>query len=129
ATVLHVDDVVALQGPGLISGVSTLESKGDAIRAFVAATFRAMDDIVADPERGLDAAITAVPELAESRETQAAVLEATVEIWQSPLTAAEGLGAINRDGWQETIDFMTELGLVPNPVTVDDLLAEGYLPE
>ena len=33
--------------------------------AFVAATLQAMDEIKADPTVGLDAAITAVPELGE----------------------------------------------------------------
>ena len=56
-------------GPGLIAGAATLETKHDAIAAFVAATLRAMEEIKADPEAGLDAAIAAVPELASARDT------------------------------------------------------------
>jgi NitT/TauT family transport system substrate-binding protein len=78
-TVLQVDDVVPLQGPGLIAGTETLESKGAAIDAFVATTLRAMEAVTADPELGLEAAITAVPELASARDAQLAVLEATIE--------------------------------------------------
>jgi NitT/TauT family transport system substrate-binding protein len=126
--VLHIDDTIALPGPGLIAGTATLDAKGDAIRAFIAATLRAMDEIAADPEVGLEAAIAAVPEFAETRDTQLAVLEATIETWRGPLTATEGFGALDREGWAASLAFMTELGLVPNPVELDDLIDDGYLP-
>ena len=63
AVVLRIDDITPLPGPGLIAGTATLDTKGDAIAAFVAATLRAMDEIKADPSVGLEAAIVAVPEL------------------------------------------------------------------
>ncbi|HEU0234820.1 MAG TPA: ABC transporter substrate-binding protein [Candidatus Limnocylindrales bacterium] len=126
--VLHVDDTIALPGPGLIAGTATLDAKGDAIRAFVAQTLRAMRDIEADPERGLEAAIAAVPELAEQREAQLAILEATIDVWSGRVTAERGLGAIDRDGWQASVTFMADLGLVPNAVTVDALVTDAYLP-
>jgi NitT/TauT family transport system substrate-binding protein len=126
--VLHVDDTVALPGPGLIAGTATLDAKGDAIRAFVAQTLRAMREIEADPERGLEAAIAAVPELAEQRDAQLAILEATIGVWSGRVTADEGFGAIDRDGWQASVTFMTDLGLVPNAVTVDALVTDAFLP-
>jgi NitT/TauT family transport system substrate-binding protein len=130
AVVLRVDDVVPLQGNGLIVGESTLASKGDALRAFVAATLRAESEIIAAPEVGLDAAIARIPELAGDRDKQLAVLRATIEIWQSARTATAGLGALDRDGWAATISFMSELpgGLVPKPVSVDDILTDALLP-
>jgi ABC-type nitrate/sulfonate/bicarbonate transport system substrate-binding protein len=124
-TVLQVDDVVPLQGPGLIAGTETLESKGAAIDAFVATTLRAMEAVTADPELGLEAAITAVPELASARDAQLAVLEATIETWHGAAQEAGGLGALDRAGWTASIEYLTTLGLVPNPVTVDDLLLQG----
>ena len=41
-----------------------------------------MNEIVADPAKGLDASIAAVPELGQQRDTQAAILAATIEVWQ-----------------------------------------------
>jgi hypothetical protein len=38
------------------------------------------------------------------------------------------LGAIDRDGWQASVTFMTDLGLVPNAVTVDALVTDAFLP-
>jgi NitT/TauT family transport system substrate-binding protein len=125
AVVLRIDDITPLPGPGLIAGVSTLESKGDAIASFVATTLRAMDEITTNPQAGLDAAITAVPELASARDAQLAILEATIESWSGPVQAADGLGAVDRDGWALSIDYLATLGLVPNPVTVDDVLGSA----
>lgn len=127
--ILRVDEVTPLPGNGLIVGLDALDAKGDAIAAFVAATLRAMDDITKDPEKGLEAALTAVPELAASRDTQAAILDATIEVWRGPIQEARGLGAIEASDWEKSVAFMTELGLVPNPVTVEDLVDTGFLPQ
>ena len=127
--VLHVDDVTALPGPGLIVSPATADAKHDAVAGFVRATLRAMKEIVADPAKGLDASIAAVPELGQDRDLQAAILAATIGVWQAPgATSLDTLGAIDRDGWQASIDYMTGLGMVPNPVTVDDLVSEEFLP-
>jgi NitT/TauT family transport system substrate-binding protein len=128
--VLRVDPYVALPGNGLIAGTQTIAEKGDALKAFVAATLHAMRDIVADPAAGLDASIAAVPELGSDRAGQMAVLQATIDTWQSDLTAQQGLGAIDTAGWQASIDFMSKLpgDLVPNPVTVDQAVTSALLP-
>ena len=122
--ILRIDDVIALPGPGLIA--EAFPSDPPAIRNFVAATLRAMAEIAADPEVGLDAAIEAVPELAVEREKQAAILDATIDTWTTP---SGRYGAIDRDGWARSIGYLTELGLVPNRVVVDDLIREDFLPE
>jgi len=125
-TVLRVDDVIPLQGPGLIAGKSTLDTKPDAVRAFVAVTLRAMDAIAANPDAGLDAAIATVPELGQNRDTQKAILQATIETWQSP--RGTRFGALDAAGWESSITFMTDLKLVPKPVTVDDVIDGRFLP-
>jgi NitT/TauT family transport system substrate-binding protein len=127
--VFTVDDIVPLVGNGLIVGEATLEAKGDALRALVAATLRATEEIIADPEKGLEAAIAQVPDLAADRETQLAVLEATIEMWQDDVTAADGLGALDRPGWQAMVDFLSGLpdSPVAAPVTVDQLLTDELL--
>ena len=128
ASVLHVDDIVALPGPGLIAGVGTLDEQQDAVQAFVTATLRAMEEIADDPEVGLDAAIAEVPELGNDRDTQRAILEATVDAWRGPLQAERGMGTVDRDGWQASIEYLDDLGLVPNPITIEDVLRDDLLP-
>ncbi|HEY4226827.1 MAG TPA: ABC transporter substrate-binding protein [Candidatus Limnocylindrales bacterium] len=127
AVVLHVDDVVALPGPGLISSKATLTSKQNPIAAFVAATLRAMTEIAADPKVGLDASIAAEPDLGSNRATQQAILAATIATW-SPASGGGAFGTIDHAGWQASITYMQTLGLVPNPVTVDQLVRDDFLP-
>ena len=38
------------------------------------------------------------------------------------------IGAIDAAGWKQSLDFMTTLGLVPNPVTVPQLVDTSLLP-
>ncbi len=127
-TVLRVDEITPLPGNGLITGTSTLETKSDAIAGFIVATLRAMEEIADNPEVGLDAAITAVPELGSARDVQAAILDATIEVWSGPAQEARGFGAIEPSDWEQSIAYLETLGLVPNPVTVDDVIETGLLP-
>jgi NitT/TauT family transport system substrate-binding protein len=125
--VLTVDDIVPLPGPGLVTGTATLKAKRDALAAFTAATLQAEADITADPQKGIDATFKAVPDLASDPTLQRQILDATIAAWKNDRTNAP-LGAIDRQGWQESLDFMTTLGLVPNKVSVDQLVDDSLLP-
>jgi NitT/TauT family transport system substrate-binding protein len=124
--VLTVDQFVPLPGPGLIAGTKTIESKRDALVAFIAATLQAMHDIETDPSQGLQAATDAEPTLAEKPEAQKAVLDATIGAWKGGGDASS-FGTIDRDAWTKSIEFMNGLGLVKQPVTVDDLVDDSLL--
>ena len=128
--VLRIDDVAPLPGPGLVVGRATLETKGDALRAFTAATLRAMAEIVADPQSGLDATFARVPDLAADPESQLAILEATAAAWQGDVGDDVGMGAIDREAWQSAVDIMSSLpdSVVAQPVSVDDLVTDALLP-
>jgi NitT/TauT family transport system substrate-binding protein len=126
AVVLTVDDVVPLPGPGLIAGTQTLETKPEAVRGFVAATLRAMDAIAADPSRGIAAAEAAVPDLAQSRPTQEAILEATIAAWEGD--GGGDFGAIDPAAWEASIEYLTELELVPEPISATDVVDASFLP-
>ena len=128
-TQLTVDPVVPLPGPGLIVGTATLSAKRDALSAFIAATLRAMDEIRTNPQAGLDDAIAAVPELASDKATQLAILQATIEMWSSTYTQTNGTGAIDRDAWTKSLDFMRGLpdSNIPANISVDQLVTEELL--
>lgn len=129
-TVLKVDQIVPLPGPGMIAGKAALDNptKKAAIKAFVAATLAAMKEIVATPSKGIDAALRAVPELASNKANQEAILAATIEVWKSPLTDSKGLGAIDTEGWTKTIAYLTKLSLVAKPITAADATRTDMLP-
>ena len=125
--VLTVDDIVPLPGPGLVTGTKTLSDKHDALAAFTAATLKAMDVIAADPQKGVDAAFKAAPDLAADPDLQRQILDATIATWKNPRTNAP-YGAIDTAGWQQSLDYLTTLGMVPNPVTVGQLVDDSLLP-
>ena len=125
--VLTVDAIVPLPGPGLVTGVATLAAKHDALAAFTSATLRAMNEIAADPQQGLDATFAAVPDLAKDPTLQRAILDATIATWKSP-TAGAAFGTIDSASWQKSLDYLTTLGLVHNKVTVDHLVNTSLLP-
>jgi NitT/TauT family transport system substrate-binding protein len=115
AVVLALPADSQLPGNGLIVGQAALDGpKADAIRAFIAATRQAMGEIAANPQKGLEAAIARVPELAGDRAAQLAVLEATIATWQNDYTAANGIGAVDAAAWERSIAFMS--GLPESPV-------------
>jgi len=128
ASVLHVDDITPLPGNGLIVSDATLAAKRQALGAFVAQTLRAMTEIAADPKVGLDATYAAVPELASTPDVQAAVLDATIAVWMGAAQQTAGYGAIDPAAWTSSIDYLATLGLVPNPVTADQMIDAGLLP-
>jgi NitT/TauT family transport system substrate-binding protein len=125
--ILRVDDITPLPGPGLITSTKTLATKHDAVAGFVRATLKAMDEIASDPRIGLEAAISAVPELGQTREAQSAILEATLEAWHDRAGSPDNFGRIDRTAWQQSIDFMASLGLVPNPVKLDDVIVDEFV--
>ena len=128
-TQLTVDQVVPLPGPGLIVGTSTLTSKHDALKAFVSATLRAMSEVAANPQAGLDDSIAVVPELATNKDTQLAILNATIAMWSSSYTQSNGMGAIDADAWNKSLDFMRGLpdSNIPSNATVDQMVTQELL--
>jgi ABC-type nitrate/sulfonate/bicarbonate transport system substrate-binding protein len=130
-SVLHVDDVVPLPGPGLVVGDATLETKREALQAFVGATLRAMREITADPQVGLDATFAAVPELASDPATQRAILDATIAGWSNAYTDVAGLGAVDPEAWARTVEFLAAMPGSPitgEPPAVEDLITTDLLP-
>jgi NitT/TauT family transport system substrate-binding protein len=130
-SVLRVDDVVPLPGPGLVVGDATLESKREALQAFVGATLRAMNEITADPQVGLDATFAVVPELASDPATQRAILDATIAGWSNAYTDLAGLGAVDPEAWAQTVEFL--VAMPGSPITgeapsVQDLITRDLLP-
>jgi len=131
ASVLRVDQLVPLPGNGLIAGTKAISDKRAQLRAFIAATLRAMREIEANPQKGLEAAIAAVPELAQDRTAQLAILKATIATWSNDYTRVHGEGAIDPAAWAATVTFMAHLPDSPisgTPPAVQQLVDPSLLP-
>jgi NitT/TauT family transport system substrate-binding protein len=113
---MTVDDFAPLPGPGIVAGDELLTADQDTVRGFASAVVAAQEQIAADPERGVEAAIAEVPAIADDRETALAVLEATVEAWDPPVT-----GQVAQDVWQMGYETMQRLGFIDGSVPVQDM--------
>ena len=88
-----------------------------------------MEEIKSDPNVGLDAAVTAVPELAKTRDTQAADPgRDDRRPGRVPSRTRMGSARSIAAGWTTSIAYMGTLKLIKDPVTTDDLVREDLLP-
>jgi NitT/TauT family transport system substrate-binding protein len=117
---LTVEQIAPLPGPGLIAGDALLASDATEVAEFAAATLRAETVIAAIPQQGLDAAVVAVPAIADDRATALAVLQATIELWRAGASAPSG--SINDAAWTSGYKTMRELGLIDGSVPLDAMI-------
>jgi putative riboflavin transport system substrate-binding protein len=118
---LTVEQFAPLPGPGLIVGDAQLfPSNMTEIDQFAAATLRAEKTIASNPQQGLDAAVVAVPAIADSRATALSVLNATIELWRGG--GSEPSGAINDTAWVSGYQTMKDLGFIDGSVPVDEMI-------
>jgi NitT/TauT family transport system substrate-binding protein len=113
---MTVDEFAPLPGPGVVAGDALLEDDPELVAAFAGAVVRAQEEIAADPERGMEAAIAEVPAIAEDRATARAVLNATIAVWDAPFS-----GAVIRDVWDQGYETMRRLAFIDGSVPVEDM--------
>jgi NitT/TauT family transport system substrate-binding protein len=114
---MTVDDFAPLPGPGIVVGDELLSADPDMVRGFAEAVIQAQRAITDDPARGLDAAIAEVPAIADDRDTASAVLAATIEAWNPPVT-----GVIDTDVWATGYETMQRLGFIDGSVPLDEMI-------
>src|SRR5690606_36033282 len=98
----------------------------DAVAAVVAATLRAVADVIADPAGAVDTSVEYVPGLTGEAQQAAAqaTLEATVPLYGPVAT----LGESDPDEWAAMADFMAAHDLLGGDVDVSQALRTDLLP-
>jgi NitT/TauT family transport system substrate-binding protein len=119
AQLMTVDEFAPLPGPGLVAGDGLLGSDPQLVAAFAAAVLHAQQDIDADVDAGVEAAIAEVPTIAEDRRTARNVLSATVGLWGEGDAGPEA--RIDPAIWQTGYDTMQELGFIDGSVPVTEM--------
>jgi NitT/TauT family transport system substrate-binding protein len=115
-TRMTVDEFAPLPGPGVTVGDALLDADLELVSGLANAVLAAQEAIVADPEVGLEAAIAEVPAIADDRDTALAVLEATVEAWDPPVSPA-----VRTEVWATGYDTMQRLGFIDGSVPVEEM--------
>jgi len=117
---LTVDAFVSLPGPGVVVSDDLLETDYEMAAAFVTAVYEAQRAIAEDVDVGLEAAIVAVPTIAEDRETARAVLERTVELFYGEAGDVPILGATV--DWEQGYATMEKLGFIDGSVPPEEMI-------
>jgi NitT/TauT family transport system substrate-binding protein len=123
---LTIDQVAPLPGPGVIAGDELLATDRQLASSFAAAVVLAQQAIARDPDVGLQAALEAVPTLAEDAATAMAVLEATIPIWLGQEPGIDG--SINESVWRSGHAIMLDLGFIDGSVPMADMIEPVYDP-
>jgi len=117
---LLVDEVAPLPGPGIIAGDALLDSDIGLAHAFAAAVALAQEAIVQQPDLGLQAAIGAVPTIAEDEATALAVLEATIAVWLGQGPAPSNV--VDQAIWCPGYETMRTLGFIDGSVPIEEMV-------
>lgn len=125
---IKVSDYFPLASDGIVTSEKLIKEQPDAVRGFVRATLRGMQDVIADPDAAFATALQYIPE-AQRGDTalQRKVLQATLPYWQSDATAKNGLGFTDRAQWDATYTFLRDSGLLKEQVDVGAAFTNAYL--
>lgn len=105
--VIAVADYADLVANGIITNEMTLRNQPDLVQRIVNATLLGLRDTLVNPEEAFEITLNFVPEAAEEREAQFAVLQKSIEFWQS-----DRLGHSNSAAWEASYEFLRDTGLV-----------------
>lgn len=120
---IRVSDFVNLISNGIITNEQTIDKDPELVRDLVRAFLKGLRDTLDDPDEALDIALQYVPEAGgDNLATTKAVLEASIELWQG-----DNLGISKREDWQESQDFMQEMGLIDHKTEVDKLFTNKFV--
>ncbi len=129
--VIRVSDYFPLASDSLIASEQVIGSDPEVVHRFVRATLRAMAEVIADPDTAFTVALDYIPELKSAdqstRDLQRAVLQATLDYWQSDKTKTQGLGFCDEANWRETHTFLRESGLLTTDVEVTKAFTNQFI--
>ena len=129
--VIRVSDYFPLASDGIITSEKLAAEQPEAVRGFVRATLRGMQDVINNPDEAFTIALEYVKELksadAATQKLQRTVLQETLPYWQSDLTKSQGLGFTDEASWKATHTFLRDSGLLKQDVDVSKAFSNGFL--
>jgi NitT/TauT family transport system substrate-binding protein len=119
---IRVADYVQLTANGIITNEALLAEDPEMVQRFVNAFLHGLADTIADPEEAYQISLKFVDGLDQAdKSIQMEVLRLSIDYWQ-----AEPLGVINPDAWQNMQDVLLAMGLLTEPVEVDQAYTREF---
>ena len=115
-----------LYGNAIIASPKFLADNPAAVRGFLRAITRAIKDVVANPEASIAYVKQRDPLIAEAIELRR--LKMAIEFVDTPIARKDGLGAINKVRFDNTIDRVVAAFGIKNQVSPDGIFNSSFLP-
>jgi len=129
--VIKVADFYPLASDGIVTSEAQIKDQAAIVHGFVRATLKGMQDVIANPNEGFQAALDVIPELksadAKTQDLQLKVLQATLPYWQSDLTKQQGAGFSDIKSWEATHKFMRDSGLLKSDVDLSKAFTNDFI--
>ncbi len=122
--VIRVADYVHLASNGLVSNEATIRGDPELVRGMVRAFQLGIRDTLEDPQAAYEICKKYVENLAQADQVvQMAVLEASIGFWR-----ADRIGYSEPQAWSNMQDVLLEMGLMSEPLTLDQAFTNEFLP-
>jgi len=120
---IEVSDHIDLVSNGLVTGDTLINQDPELVRRMVRATLRGIRETMADPDEAFAVVRQVIPEMTEdAAPVQRQVLASSIELWKS-----DPLGVSSPQAWQDSVQFMSETGLLEKPVEVESLYTNEFV--
>jgi NitT/TauT family transport system substrate-binding protein len=120
----NVSDYQPLVSNGLITTANTLHTQPQMVKAFVSATLKGLQEVIANPTEAVQISQSYVPGMNVASAT--AVLQATIPIWQG--SAQTRLGFNDSATWQSMTQFLVSQKIIPPVSDVTQAYTNSALP-
>lgn len=121
--VIEVSDYIDFVSNGLVVSDDLLAEDPDLVQRMVRASLRGLSDTIENPDDAFEFVRQAIPELTdEEAPTQRQVLDASIDLWRS-----DQPGLSSREAWQESTNFMKEIGLLENDIEIESLYTNKFI--
>lgn len=124
----YADFGLTMMAQGLVANKAFAGENPDAVKGFVKATVRALEDTRQDPAAAVDALIKAHPQQDRNREVLLRQLETSLEGLETANTAGQPLGTMDPRDWEQMQNVFVEYGGLKQAVPVEQIYTNEYLP-
>lgn len=114
---------------GIVTNEKHLSANPDQVGALVRATMRGLGETIRDPEGAFEASLKYAPEAGSgaNRESQMAVLRASIPLWQSEAANEHGIGYSDPAAWEATQLFLKRSGALRKDVDLAAAYTNKYI--
>lgn len=121
--VIEVSDYINLISNGLVVGDRLMTEDPELIQSMVRASLRGLSYTLENPDEAFAVVREIIPEMTDEEAlVQRQVFDSSLELWRS-----DELGVSEQAAWQESLDFMSQIGLLESDISVEELYSNRFV--